>query len=82
MDSDWVACNSALEASMTREVMTLGYVFFLLFILSSNFWASKHPKVLLTLPDLLSRYMSERSTRLALGFIWWWIGWHFLYSNL
>lgn len=67
---------------MTRDVISVGYILFLLFILVANFWAINNPTKLESLPEILSRLMRSRSTRLALGIIWWWLGWHFLYANL
>ncbi|MEN9687161.1 MAG: hypothetical protein RL381_173 [Actinomycetota bacterium] len=67
---------------MSRTITTFGYLFALLFVLVSNYWAVKNPTKLMPLAKLLSQVMQERTTRLALGFIWWWLGWHFLYAML
>jgi hypothetical protein len=58
------------------------YLLSLLFIVGLNFYAVKKPKKLTTLPSLLSLLMQQRANRLALGIIWWWLGWHFLYAPL
>ncbi|MFM6940773.1 MAG: DUF6186 family protein [Candidatus Planktophila sp.] len=65
-----------------RNFLSLMYLFSLFLILLLNFYAVRNPKKLISLPTLLSGLMEQRANRLALGIIWWWLGWHFLFAAL
>ena len=65
-----------------RFAFSLAYLLSLVAVLGLNFYAVNNPEKLISLPTLLSRLLEEPANRLALGIIWWWLGWHFLFSSL
>ena len=71
-----------MEQEMTREITTIGFILLGLFFITVNIWAYKNPHRLTPLGTLIERLMSDRTMRIAFAIIWWWVGWHFLYSNL
>jgi cytochrome c-type biogenesis protein CcmE len=65
-----------------RLAFSLAYLLSLVAVLGLNFYAVKNPEKLISLPRLLSQLLEQPANRLAVGIIWWWLGWHFLYSSL
>lgn len=81
MDLGRLSSRQTLAGAM-KTLLTVGYLIGLITVLSLNVYAVRRPDKLMPLPTLLSIWMKSRSTRLALGIIWWWLGWHFLYAPL
>ena len=67
---------------MSKTITYFGYLVIALIALASNFYAHRHPRKLMPLGALITKLMSDRSTRLALFAFWWWVGYHFLYAPL
>lgn len=65
-----------------REITILGFIAIFTFIASANTWAHFHTEKLLPIGVVLERLMSDRTVRIALGIAWWWVGWHFIFSEL
>jgi hypothetical protein len=41
-------------------------------------WALYHQEALAPMGELIERIMHHRMTRIAVVFVWWWLGWHFV----
>ncbi|MEN9698067.1 MAG: hypothetical protein RL448_22 [Actinomycetota bacterium] len=67
---------------MSSDITIVGFLLIAILIFSSNFYAYRNPKRLSPLGYLVTKLMADRSTRIALVAFWWWVGYHFLYSNL
>lgn len=67
---------------MTQTITYLGYLVIAMVAIVSNFYAHRHPRKLVSLGNMVTKLMADRSTRLALFCFWWWVGYHFLYANL
>jgi hypothetical protein len=71
-----------MEENLMRDLTIIGFVAIFTFIAISDSWAHLNSEKLIPLGKMVERLMSDRTVRIAFGFIWWWIGWHFLYSNI
>jgi hypothetical protein len=67
---------------MSRVITLAGFLIIAITFIALNFYSSRKPDRLVPLGDLVTKLISDRSTRLALFAFWWWVGYHFLYSNL
>lgn len=65
-----------------RELTIIGFISLFTFIALADTWASRHKQQLIPLNTLIARLLSDRTVRVSFAIIWWWIGWHFLFSKL
>ena len=65
---------------MMHVSTSAGYVVAIIFGIALNSDARLRPKKLLRIEALFDVGLSHLTTRFALVFIWWWLGWHFLGS--
>jgi hypothetical protein len=56
----------------------LGYAFVLVAAGLIQLWSLSNKEKLAPIGELIERIMHRRLTRIAVIFVWWWLGWHFV----
>ncbi len=56
----------------------LGYAFVRVAAGLIQLWSLSNKEKLAPIGELIERIMHRRLTRIAVIFVWWWLGWHFV----